>query len=70
MSDAKKQVVEQPGVGCMDSSHLDPAKNRHTDGHCVQCCDAVRDFGRGSTVADTLAEEHIRYMNTIPQQGT
>jgi hypothetical protein len=64
MSDAKKQVMERACNGD-NVAHLDPTKkNRHTDGHCVPCCEAIRDFGKGSTVADTLAQEHIRYMNT------
>jgi len=65
MSDAKKQVVERSCSNGEDISHQDPTKTHlHTDGHCVPCCNAIRDFGKGSTVADTFAQEHIRYMNT------
>ena len=52
----------------MDCTHLDAAqKNRHTYGHCVPCCDAIRLFGKGSPFADNVVQEHIRYMNTVPQ---
>jgi hypothetical protein len=64
MSDAKKQVVERACNGD-NVEHLHPTKkNRHTDGHCVPCCEAIRDFGKSSTVAATLAQQHIRYMKT------
>jgi hypothetical protein len=72
MSNAGKRIVdvqEQPGVGCMDSSHLDSAlRSVHTSGHCVPCWGAVRDFGKGSTVAHSMAQEHIRHMNTTPRR--
>ena len=61
----KQDTLEQPGVGCMDASHLDPAlRDNHTRGHCVPCCEALRYFGSGSTVVETMKQEHIRHMNT------
>lgn len=64
MSDAKAPL-EQPGVGCMDSSHLDPDKTKlHTDGHCVPCCEAISLFGKGSPRAQTVAQQHVRHLNT------
>jgi len=68
MTDVKKQVVERACSGD-NIAHQDPGKkNRHTDGHCVPCCDAIRDFGKGSTVAETLEHEHVRTLNTVPQR--
>jgi hypothetical protein len=68
MSDLKQQdtdIQEQPGVGCMDCSHLDAALTHvHTAGHCVPCCDAVRLFGRGSLL-DNMRRKHMRYMSTL-----
>lgn len=58
-------MQEQPGAGCTNASHLDPAlQNSHTRGHCVPCCNAVRIFGKG-TMVDTTKQEHVRYMNTV-----